>query len=273
MKNARIISLLLIAIVLVSGCTQSNEPAKNNTPAQVPETTKVQTQATIPAEEKVVYFASAPESAIIGDFANITWAVGGGNENTAHTAIHYDYKSHPGKFGTNVTVKASGYEKLTPDYANGSYNVPRTFNSKIQLIQTGVLYYRAHTLIGDKNYWTEERNITISPKTAEVTTDWRLIGADGSGFYSNNRTISAISVSFGHIIDITFNARANMSGGLNFKGCGQSAEGVWAGNSAEIRFNANSTCNISSYDAVTNVQKASLQVMVGKPYSVSSKSG
>lgn len=273
MKRSYISAFLLIAIILVSGCTQSGEPVQNNTPTQVNEAPKVPIPPTPPAEEKVVYFVSAPESAIIGDFANITWAVGGEDEKTQHTAIHYDYKSHPGKFGTNVTVKSSGYTKLTPDYANGSYDLPKTFSAKIQLIQTGALYYRAQVILGNKNYWTEERNITISPKTAEVITDRRVIDADEHGFYSNNRTISAISTSFGHVIDITFNVLSSVSGGLSFRGCGQAAENVWKEDSAEYRFNANSTCNITSYDSVTNASKASLQVMVGKPYSVSSKSG
>ncbi len=274
MKRSHISAFLLIAIILVSGCTQSGEPVQNSTQPQAPEVPEVQAPAAPLAEEKVVYFVSAPENAVIGDFANITWAVDGKNGITQHTAIHYDYKSHPGKFDTNASVKSSGYEKLTPDYANGSYDLPKVFSAKIQLIQTGALYYRAHTIIDSKNYWTEERNITISPKAAEVITDRRNIYADDYGFYSNNKTISAISVSFGHFIDITFNARsANVTGGLSFRGCGQAAEGVWADNSAEFEFTANSTCNITSYNSVTNASKASLLVMVGKPYSVSSKSG
>ena len=267
--NARILSILIVAAVLVSGCVQNNGPAQNDTPAQVPDK-PVQTPPT-PVEEKVVYFVNAPENAIIGDFANITWAVDGADEKTQHTAIHYDYASHPGKLGTDVTVNASGYEKLTPEFANKSYNLPKTFSAKIQLTQTGTLYYRAHAVIDDKNYWTEERNIIITPRPVEVVTETRLLDADGNGFYSNNRTLSAISVSFGHLIDITFNVRSNMSGGLSFRGCGTSAESVWAGNSAEYQFSANSTCNITSYDSVTNSKKASLQVMVGKPYSMSSK--
>ncbi|MBU4245873.1 MAG: hypothetical protein KKE71_02420, partial [Nanoarchaeota archaeon] len=242
MKHAHILSFLLIAIILVSGCAQTGEPVQNNTPPQAPEAPKVHAPAAPVVEEKIVYFVSAPENALIGNFANITWAVAGVDEKTQHTAIHYDYKSHPGKFGTNVSAKASGYEKLTPEFANRSYDLPKTFSANIQLIQTGTLYYRAHTIIGEKNYWTEERNVTIAPKTAEVITDMRFIDTDGLGFYSNNRTISAISVSFGHVIDITFNVLSNISGGLNFRGCGRAAEGVWAGNSAEIRFSANSTC-------------------------------
>lgn len=270
MKHSYISAFLLIAVVLISGCTQSGEPARNNTPAQVPEAPKVQMPAT-PVEEKIVYFVSAPESAIIGDFANITWAVGGGDGKTQHTAIYYDYISHPGKFGTNVTQKSGGYAKLTPDYANGSYDLPNIFSAKIQLIQTGTLYYRAHVILDNKDYWTNERNLTISPRPAEVITDRRNIDADDRGFYSNNRTISAISVSFGHVIDITFNVRSGVSG-LSFRGCGEAAEGVWAENSAEFHFSANNTCTINSYDAATNAQKASLEVMVGKPYSVSSVS-
>lgn len=267
MKHARILSVLLVAAILVSGCVQNNEPAQNDNSSQIPEAPKVQTPAT-PVEEKVVYFVSAPENAIIGDFVNVTWAVAGVDEKTQHTAIHYDYTSHPGKLGTNVTVKASGYEKLTPEFANKSYNLPKTFSAKIQLMQTGTLYYRAHAVIGDKNYWTDERNITITSRLAEVVTETRVLDADGNGFYSNNRTISAISVSFGHLIDITFDVRSNMSGGLSFRGCGQAAESVWSGNSAELQFSANSTCNITAYDSVTGARKASLQVMVGKPYSM-----
>lgn len=114
-----------------------------------------------------INIVSAPSSAAAGVNVAIIWEVTGVTDVIPHTAVHYDtIASHPGDLG-NATPAQSGYPALTPDFSSGNFTIPRTFTVNITAPPTaGKIYYRAHTIVGGTNYWTDEREILVrAPKT------------------------------------------------------------------------------------------------------------
>ena len=94
----------------------------------------------------------------------VTWNIKSPVMKILHTAVHYDYTSHPGTLGKDVTPEQAGYPMLTTEFAAGNFTVPRTFQAQILPDKEGTLHLRAHTLINGGNYWTEERKAEIKPQ-------------------------------------------------------------------------------------------------------------
>ena len=94
----------------------------------------------------------------------VTWNIKSPVMKILHTAVHYDYTSHPGTLGKDVTPEQAGYPMLTTEFAAGNFTVPRTFQAQILPDKEGTLYLRAHALINGRNYWTEERKAEIKPQ-------------------------------------------------------------------------------------------------------------
>lgn len=78
-----------------------------------------------------------------------------------HTAIHWGTSSVVGELGTEVGPGAAGYSNLLPDYAAGSFALPRTFTGAVTFPVAGTFYYRAHAIIDGKNYWSPEYAVVI----------------------------------------------------------------------------------------------------------------
>ncbi len=109
-----------------------------------------------------VDFVNLPSSAAVNQSFSISWKVQSfTTTQITHTAVHYDYASHPGEFGFDIGPAQSGYPLLTQEYKSGSFNIPDTFTASITGDKEGVLYLRAHAIIGGKNYWAEEKELEI----------------------------------------------------------------------------------------------------------------
>ncbi len=109
-----------------------------------------------------VVVQSSSASARVGAPTTLTWEVRAPVGATAtHTAVHWGTSSTSGELGTEVAPGAAGYPNLLPDYAQGSFALPRTFSSAITFTTAGTQYYRAHAIIDGKNYWSPEYSVVV----------------------------------------------------------------------------------------------------------------
>ncbi|MDO8599421.1 MAG: hypothetical protein Q7S02_04890 [bacterium] len=122
--------------------------------------TKEEPQQAVVGTSVVVLSPSASASA--GGPTPMTWEVRAPVGSTAtHTAVHWGATSNSGALGTDVTPAASGYPNLLPDYAEGSYALPRNFTGAATFPTAGTYYYRGHAIIGGLHYWSPEYTIQI----------------------------------------------------------------------------------------------------------------
>ncbi len=253
---------LVIAFVslVVYGCSHAAQPEEMETPITITVT-------------------DAPSDAIVDETFSITWRIESETKTIPHTAVHYDYSSHAGSFGTDVTPGASGYTELTPDFAQGSFDIPNTFTVSItptRSDESGMLYFRTHAIIDGMQYWTDERSIPLTEREviseeqeemqAQVTSF--TIYADDKGFYNiNGDKITEINVNNGENVKIKFNVWqvGVYYGGLDFR----SPESVWGdtkrvlpGASTTVEFTASETFEVKSYWPASNRLKAVMKVIV-----------
>ena len=97
----------------------------------------------------------------VGKDVILTWQIKGEEKTISHTAIYYDFTSHNGTFDANMTSGLSGYKKMTQDFAKGEFKIPRDFQSKLKFTSPGMVYWRVHAIIDGKNYWTDEKTISV----------------------------------------------------------------------------------------------------------------
>jgi len=216
------------------------------------------------AIEPTVVIVSAPTEAEAGKSFSITWRIDDHAGTIPHTAIHYDYASYPGDFGTGVAPAQAGYNELTTDYASGIFQVPNTFVSVIRPDVSGTLYYRVHAVVDGKNYWTSERSIAVKDVAPMIIIEEFMIDADDNGFYRNEQRLSSIVVEKGNRVEITFNVLSEgvYFGGLDFTGCGHDTGKVNPGDSAVMEFVAEDTCTVTSFWPSSGVVKDRMQVVV-----------
>ncbi|MCZ7398072.1 MAG: hypothetical protein O8C62_00060 [Candidatus Methanoperedens sp.] len=144
------IAAIAIVFSLISGCVSA--PQGTPTPVVTPVMTPIPTTA--PTPEASVEVLNAPATAVAGQGFVVSWRVNNPIQVTIpHTAVHYgpDSKSEP------LTLKS--YPSLTP-VQNGT--IPADFSANITIGKTGIIYFRAHAIIGGANYWSDERMITIT---------------------------------------------------------------------------------------------------------------
>ncbi len=80
--------------------------------------------------------------------------------NISHAGVHYGYFSHPGSLGTDVGSKESGYTELI--VVPAELLIRRNdFEVNFTTTRKGLLYFRAHTIIDGRNYWSEENSIIV----------------------------------------------------------------------------------------------------------------
>ena len=164
--------MALGAALIAAACTRQVPPPQaggnDNDQAAVSPTPDVR------AAKTVVQILNLRSKALAGQPLEVTWQVkpeDGATGTISHTAFHYDIISHPGVLGQDVTPAAAGYKELTPDFAQGEFQVPRSFSAKLTP-QAGKLYVRAHTIIEGKQYWTDEAVV-------EVVSDPAMMGEGG----------------------------------------------------------------------------------------------
>ncbi len=108
-----------------------------------------------------IEMTSLPTKVIVGTDLTVIWRVFGDGLRATHTAVHYGYQSKPGTFGLDVGPTAAGYTSLTSEFASGDYALPMDFTAAFKPNNAGALYLRAHAIIGGKNYWTDEKIVTV----------------------------------------------------------------------------------------------------------------
>ena len=109
-----------------------------------------------------VEVSAPPASGRAGSPVPLTWGVQAPVGAVAtHTAIHWGTNSVAGELGTDVGPGAAGYPNLLPDYAQGSFALPRTFTGAVTFPAAGTYSYRAHAIIDGKNYWSPEYTVVI----------------------------------------------------------------------------------------------------------------
>jgi len=249
--------LIVFASLTVYGCSH---------PAQQ------QTEPPIETPIKITV-TDAPETATVDESFSITWKIESEAKTIPHTAVHYDYSSHAGAYGTDVAPGASGYTELTPNFAQGSFEIPDTFTVSITPSENGVLYYRAHAIVDGMQYWTEEMSIplvkkgVISGKQEEMQVQAMefTIEADDKGFYINGEKITEINVNKGKDVKIKFDVRqvGVYYGGLDFRSKIWDDTGkVLPGASTTVEFTAAETFEVKSYWPASNRLKAVMNVIV-----------
>lgn len=257
MDSRHILAALIVAVVVISGCAQKGEqnqttPAPSNAPPQ--------------GESVAIAVTSAPAAANAGTPFTISWKVEGAQKAIESTAVYYGDKSYPGTLGEDAGPDAAGYAKETPDIAGGAYQ--DTFTANITPEKAGSLYFRVHALVDGRNYWTGERSISVKPWEYTPQTREFMFNADDYGFYyANNTPVYFISVVKGDTVEMTLDVRtAKVSrGSLDFRGCGQNATGIKAGESLDIRFTATGTCAIASYWPNASLVKSAIEVIAVEP--------
>ncbi|MBI4450141.1 hypothetical protein HY634_03715 [Candidatus Uhrbacteria bacterium] len=109
-----------------------------------------------------VAVSAPPVSGRAGSPVPLTWGVQAPVGAIAtHTATHWGTSSTSGELGTEVAPGSAGYPNLLPDYAQGSFALPRTFTGAVTFPSTGTYYYRAHAIIDGKNYWSPEYSVVV----------------------------------------------------------------------------------------------------------------
>ncbi len=172
--SSRIIVLL---IILVAGCiseaptttvkpptTPELESTSTPPPEHYPESprpTTTTTQAPITIKEPKIELTSIPAEGRVGMEITLKWRVSGTGLRAVHTAIHYGAESRPGMLGLDAGPGAAGYPSLTTEFASGDFVLPRDFTATITPTATGMIYLRAHAIIDGKNFWTDERAVSI----------------------------------------------------------------------------------------------------------------
>lgn len=89
-----------------------------------------------------------------------TWRIDGPPSTTNTTSIYYDYQSTPSAVTKADSPQALGYHYHTPDYFQGSFSIPQTFEASITP-RTGPLFFRAYTYTNGEHLWTPEYKVIV----------------------------------------------------------------------------------------------------------------
>lgn len=159
--------LICIAVLLfASGCVEEEDdegiepvpediPLPEETPASGDEDAGEAGEGAEGAEsgEISVEVLEAPESAEVGQSFPVRWQVNSPVETEIpHTAIHYG----PEPVSGEPTLES--YPFLTIP-KNGT--IPAEFEDTLLLEEAGTVYFRAHAIIDEINYWSDEQSIEV----------------------------------------------------------------------------------------------------------------
>lgn len=126
-----------------------------------------------------VKFTSIPSSGMVGQPIPISWHIDGSGT-TKHTAAHYDTKSVSSPTGPSDYQYASNYQ-----CTDNACNLPSDFSDTITINTAGTYYIRAHTVVNGKNYWSNEKMITIMPSQNNTSGSMSSSGSSYNGSESN----------------------------------------------------------------------------------------
>ena len=91
-----------------------------------------------------------------------------------------------------------------------------------------------------------------------------VIEADDNGFYLDGDSLLTLNLPRSARMKLVFEVRSKnvYYGGLDFKGCGQTAGGVKPGGTTSITLTPEQSCTITSYWPASGVIKSTLQINV-----------
>jgi len=108
-----------------------------------------------------VTLMDAPKEVTANQVFTLTWRIDGPPATIHHTSIHYGTDSNPGTLGKEVKPEDTKYTDLVKDFAKGDYNIPLQFVGNTKIATAGTHYFRAHAIINDQNYWTDEMILEV----------------------------------------------------------------------------------------------------------------
>lgn len=117
--------------------------------------------------DNTITLMNAPKEATANQVFTITWRIDGPPSTIHHTSIHYGTESNPGALGKEVKPDDTKYTDLVKDFTKGDYSIPLQFVGNSKVAASGTYYFRAHAIINDKNYWTNEQILEVkaAPET------------------------------------------------------------------------------------------------------------
>ena len=148
-----------------------------------------------PPVTPTIEITDAPPGAEAGSPFKITWRVNSNVEyQINHTAIHYGPESQ------SEPLTLTSYTNISNVYGG---LIPATFSSNITINTPGVIYFRAHAIINNVNYWSEEKRIVVSEQPPPVTptieiTDAPVMAETGSPFKITWRVNSNVEYQINH---------------------------------------------------------------------------
>jgi hypothetical protein len=159
--NNLYLGFFIVTLALMNGCLETPQQADVVlTTTTMPEVLE-KTPSTLAKVEIVL--TEFPSNVKDGETIKIRWRVVGEGLTASHSAIHYDGDSRSGDFGTTTDISDAGYDFVTTEYAVGNYLLPMEFTTVLTILPDAseVVYFRGHTTVEGKNYWTDEKTITI----------------------------------------------------------------------------------------------------------------
>lgn len=137
--SSLVVLMLLVAAAVLAGCVPQ--------PAQQPPV-----QVAIPSLE----FESIPTTVTAGQEFTMSWKVSGNSAQIPHTAVHYGPQSVADPKGP------SDYPKATPfQCQENPCSIPNSFSGQLKIDEPGTYYLRAHIILGGKNFWSDEKVVTV----------------------------------------------------------------------------------------------------------------
>ncbi len=140
---------IIIVVAIALYFLQRNVP-ETATEGALPGPTAEETLPQTPG----VYNVSVPDRVPVGAIFAVDWDVSAAEATTiSHTAVHWGAKS-----GT----VPDDYPNATQEYYKGSFAVPGHFETNVQAPrEKGVIYLRAHAVVGDTDYVSDEFVIPV----------------------------------------------------------------------------------------------------------------
>lgn len=104
-----------------------------------------------------------PKTANANQTVAFTWRVEGMPQTIPTSVIYFGQVSTPGDLGFDVKPEATKYTDYIKDFASGTYNIPLQFVGNTKFPKAGMYYFRGHSVIGGKHYWTAEESVEVKP--------------------------------------------------------------------------------------------------------------
>jgi hypothetical protein len=114
-----------------------------------------------PKAKHTITVVNYPHTLPHEDNATFTWQIAGPVATSYYTVIVGGTTSLSGSLGYDKTLGDTPYQLLVADFARGTYPVPYQFVGNAKISQSGTYYFRALSVIGDKNIWSDEHSMTI----------------------------------------------------------------------------------------------------------------